>query len=423
MRLLFLNRSYHPDVEATGQLLTELCSDLARRHDVEVIAGRPNFVEAGGAALVQRDRHLGVDVTRVRNVRFTKKSLLGRALGLVSYLVLALGAALLARRPDVIVVETDPPLLGLLGAVLKRWHRCCLVFYLQDLYPEVGLALGKLRPGVVTRLLHWATQVGLRAADRVVVLGHDMREKVLARGVPAEKIDVVPNWADTDLVRPTAGPNPLRAEWGLGDSFVVMYSGNLGLSQNLDPLLAAAANLRGTPVSFVLVGEGAAKAGLQARAAAMGLDNVRFLPYQPKEQLGVSLGAADVHFIPLRRGLAGCIVPSKLYGVLAAGVPYIAAVDAESETAHVTRQFEAGLVIEPDAAPALTSTISWCLGHRPALAEMGRRGRRAAEEWFSRPACVGRFAGVISGLARKERVEEPVAVEPLEPALALRPGR
>ncbi len=396
MRILFLNRSYYPDVEATGQLLTELCGDLARAHDVTVIAGQPNFVAvARGGPFIRREAHQGVTILRARNLRFTKQSMFGRALGLVSYLFFAAWAALTFRRPDAIVVETDPPLLGALGAFLKWWHRCPLVFYLQDLYPEVGLALGKLRPGPLTWLLRQATQAGLRSADRVVVLGEDMRQRVLGRGVPADRIDVVPNWADADLVCPRGADNALRREWGLNGRLAVMYSGNLGLSQNLEPLLEAARELRDEPVDFLLVGEGAAKAGLMARAEELSLSNVRFLPYQPKARLGESLSAPDVHFIPLRRGLAGCIVPSKLYGVLAAGTAYVAAVEPASEVARVTAECGSGLVIEPDSTEQVVGALRWCLANRVAVGEMGRRGRAVAESTFNRRTSVAGFADVL----------------------------
>src|SRR5262249_35865640 len=163
-----------------------------------------------------------------------------------------------------------------------------------------------------------------------------MREHVIRRGIDPKKIVIVPNWIDTRHVRPLSVVSPLRQTWqldGQAAQFVVMYSGNLGLSQSLEQVLNAAKELHTEPVRFVFVGEGAAKVDLQARAAALSLRNVTFLPYQPKEQLSESLGAADLHLIPLRRGLAGCIVPSKLYGILAAGKPYLAAVDADSEVA------------------------------------------------------------------------------------------
>jgi glycosyltransferase involved in cell wall biosynthesis len=396
LRVLVFNRSYYPDVEATGQLLTELCSDLAISRAVHVIAGQPNFVKSKGGGLIEEDCYQGVTITRVRNLRFSKRSMLGRAFGLVTYLVLAFWAGLTARRPHVILVETDPPVLGLLAACLSRWHRCPFIYYLQDLFPEVGLALGRLRPGIITRLLHWATQVGLSGAERVIVLGQDMRGKVISRGIASRKITVVPNWADTELIYPRPRTNPWEGSHCPNGELVVMYSGNLGLSQNLEQLLMAARELRPLPIRFVVVGEGAAKERLMEQARAWNLDNVRFLPYQPKEKLGESLAAADVHFIPLRRGLAGSIVPSKLYGILAAGVPFIAAVDSSSEVARVAKETGAGLVIPPDSAPDLATALRWCTENRSVLPDLGKRGRHAAETQFSRAVCVRQIDQVIS---------------------------
>jgi colanic acid biosynthesis glycosyl transferase WcaI len=398
LRVLVFNRSYYPDVEATGQLLTELCTDLSASRCVHVISGQPNFVAVKGSGVLQEDSHQGVAITRVRNLRFSKKSLLGRAAGLFTYLLLAFWVGLRARRPNVIMVETDPPLLGLLGVVLSRWHRCPLIFYLQDLYPEVGLALGRLRPGIITKFLHWATQIGLRGADRIIVLGEDMRAKVMNRGIPSQKITLVPNWADTELIYPRSRTNPWQELGTQDESLVVMYSGNLGLSQNLEQLLEAARELRDLPIRFLVIGEGAAKSQLENIANSWKLTKVHFLSYQPKEKLGDSLAAADVHFIPLRRGLAGAIVPSKLYGILAAGVPFIAAVDGDSEVARVAAFTGAGVVIPPDSAVDLAASLRWCLENRTSLPAMGRRGRQAAVAQFSRPVCVRLIDQVIAAV-------------------------
>jgi glycosyltransferase involved in cell wall biosynthesis len=338
--------------------------------------------------------------------------------GLLSYLILAFWVGLRSRRPDVIVVETDPPVLGLLGAVLARWHRCPFIYYLQDLYPEVGLALGRLRPGILTRFLHWATQVGLKKADRIIVLGEDMRAKVVSRGIAPEKITLVPNWADTDAIVPRPRTNPWSDE--PHDDLVVMYSGNLGLSQNLEQLLEAARELRDLPLRFVIVGEGAAKATLQALAAAWNLGSVRFFPYQAKDKLGESLAAADVHFVPLRRGLAGAIVPSKLYGILAAGLPFIAAVDADSEVAHVAAETGAGLVIPPDSTADLVASLRWCLANRAILPAMGKRGRTTSEQRFSRTVCVNKIGEIL--IQASKRTAKPAQERPrdatVQPALA-----
>ncbi len=272
------------------------------------------------------------------------------------------------------------------------------MFYLQDLYPEVGIALGRLKPGLLTRLLFWATQVGLKRADRIVVLGEDMRQRVLARGIDPAKITLVPNWVDTIQIRPIQPNETLRRAWELNGEFVVMYSGNLGLSQGLEDVLAAARELRNEPVRFVLVGEGAAREQLMAKAREWGLKNVQFRSYEPKSRLSVSLGTADLHLIPLRRGLAGYIVPSKLYGILAAGKPYVAAVDADSEVARVTRTERTGVVIAPDEAGPLVDAIRWCLRNPRELWEMGQRGRRVAEERFDRAVSVAAFRAMLGGL-------------------------
>ena len=413
--ILVLNRSYWPDVEATGQLLAELCSDLvAHSFDVRVIAGEPNLASSNERFANAGTHDIdGVTVTRVRTKKFHKSSLWSRAVGLLSYFVKAGWKAAWGPRPAAVVVETDPPFLLALGALLKWKHRRPLVCYLQDLHPEVGLALGRFKPGLVTWVLRALTQFGLKRADRVVVLGEDMRQRVAARGVPADRIQVVPNWADTSSIRPGPPSTQLRTEWGVADKFVVMYSGNLGLSQNLHRVLDAAALLKDEPVAFVFVGDGAYKRPLQERVAAEGLSNVKFFPYQPKDRLSESLGAADVHLVTLQAGLAGYIVPSKLYGILAAGRPYIAAVPEEGETAAVTERGRCGLRVAPDDPAALADAVRWCLAHREELPEMGRRGRHLAETEFDRRVSTGKFASVLADLVPSAKL---AVTPPSQPA-------
>lgn len=397
-RVLVLNRSYWPDVEATGQLLTELCEDLSRHYRVTVIAGRPNYSAGSSTGLKSCEWRNGVEIIRVRNRPFRKASIWSRAAGLLSYLLRSGWEAYLQPRPDVIVAESDPPVLGMVGVLLRWWHGCRMVNYLQDLHPEIGLALGRMRPGALATTLRWVTQRGLKGADRVVVLGEDMRRRVLARGVSERAIEVVPNWSDTRALRPGPVDEELRARWGVQNRFVVMYSGNLGLSQNLDQVLIAASLLRDEPVSFVFAGEGASKDRLQARTAELGLANVRFLPYAPKDRLRESLASADLHLVTLQRGLAGYIVPSKLYGILAVGRPYIAAVDADSEVASITTRYRCGVLVPPDAPTQLASAIRDCVHGKHALGDMGRRGRELAEREFDRLRATEKFRSILEAM-------------------------
>jgi colanic acid biosynthesis glycosyl transferase WcaI len=236
----------------------------------------------------------------------------------------------------------------------------------------------------------------------------------LARGMPEAKIAVIPNWADTSLLRPGLPSDALRREWGVGTNLVVAYSGNLGLSQNLDMVLDAAAELRNEMVAFVFIGDGAHKQALESRAKAEGLGNVRFFPYQPKDRLAESLGAADVHLVTLQKGVSGFIVPSKLYGILAVGRPYIAAVDAEGDTAAVTERSRCGLRVDPDSPIQLAKAIRWCLSNRDELIAMGQRGRQVAETEFNRTVCTGKFATIL-------RTVTQLAYQNGQPLLQTRP--
>lgn len=400
MRLLFFNRSFHPDVEATGQLLSELCQDLSRTHEVTVVAGRAYNMERFGSWLpVKEEQWGGVRILRAYNPRLDKRVFVARVLNLLSYFCFSFVAGFFARRPDVVVVETDPPVLGLVALFFARLYRAKFIFYLQDLYPDVGVALVRIKNPVLVKLLEASTRRILFAADEVVVLGEDMRNRVLAKGYPhADRIHVITNWVDTTQVQPCAEPNPFRERHGLNNHFVVMFSGNLGLSQGLERIVDVAAELAGNErIRFVFVGEGAAKADVMAKASALELNNILFLPYQPKEELSASLSAADVHVVPLARGLAGLIVPSKVYGIMAAARPFIAPIEEGSHVAEIVRAHRCGLRVDPESPKQLKTAILWAADHADTLREMGRCGREAAVTSFDRRISVGKFAALIEG--------------------------
>ncbi|HXQ23792.1 MAG TPA: glycosyltransferase family 4 protein [Candidatus Acidoferrales bacterium] len=394
MRLLFLNRSFWPDPEATGQLLTELCVDLSRDHDVTVVAGPSYHVPTEGRGLWQREALGRVAILRTWGMRLPKRRLLGRLLNLGSYYTLAAGAALRVAKPDVVIAETDPPLLGVLGAALQARWRCRFVYYCQDIYPDVAEVTGGVRNRALLSLLARANRLAYRKADLIVVPGRDMRQRLLRKGVPPEKIAVLPNWIDCDAVRPLED-NAFRTQFG--DKFVVMYSGNIGLSQQLDTVLDAARRLRDDArILFVFIGEGARKQWLAEAARRDGLDNVRFFPYQPKAQLAASLGAADLHLVPLQAGVAGCLVPSKIYGVLAAARPFVALMEEEAEVAALAREFGVGFVSPPGDAVALVQIVQSAVAHPTTLKTMGRRARALAEHQYHRPILTRRFADLLN---------------------------
>lgn len=401
-RLLFLNRSYWPDAEATGQLLTELCEDLAERFDVTVVAGQPNW-NAEGAGFQRRgvQCRAGVTIRRVRHTRFAKRSVVGRVLNQLTFFAAATFAALALKRPDIVVVETDPPFLALLGTLARRRFGCPLVVYLQDIYPDVAVALGKLPKGFPTNLLHRWLHGTYRRADQVIVLSQDMRATLRRSGVAEERIAVVPNWADAAHIYPIdPAENHFRQRQQLNGQFVVMYSGNMGLTQRLDQVLLVADSLRNRrDLMFLLIGGGTARPALERQAADLRLPNVRFLDYQPQSELPHSLSAADIHLLPVDPRVVPYLMPSKLYGILAAGAPVLAVAPEACELSQIILRERVGFVVPPGDTAAFAQRIAWCADHREQLAPLSRSARRLAEDSYDRRPTTNRIARLLAELA------------------------
>ena len=398
-RLLFLNRSFWPDVEASGQFLTELCEDLSGEHEITFIAGPSYHVGGVSKRLWTRERFGKVSIIRTWGTRLPKTRLALRLLNLGTYYMLAAIAAMRLERPDIVIAETDPPLLGALGALLKRRSGCRFVYNVRDLYPDIARATGGVKNRALLALLERSNRLAYSWADRIVVIGQDMAERIMDKGVARDRIAVVPDWVDCEQVKPLENNNPLRA--GFGDKFVVMYSGNLGIAQEFETILAAAAHLRDDPrILFVLIGEGARKRQLVERAREMALSNVVFMSYRPKTELAESLGAADVHLIPLSAGTAGCLVPSKVYGILAAARPFVAIMEESAEVARIARENAVGFVSRPGDDAALVRIIREAIGRPAELKLMGQRGRRLAVERYDRKIATRKFARVLADVAQ-----------------------
>ena len=390
MHVAFFNRSFYPDTSATGQLLTELCEGLVTSHGcrVSVVAGVPLLPASGLAAragwgAVQRERYRGIDILRAPGTRLSKRRFVGRFTNYVSYFLSACYAGLRLERPDVVVAQTDPPILGLAAYLAARRFRVPFVMAYKDIFPEVARLLEDFQSETVYRVLQAVNRFLARKADRVVALGETMRRTLIeGKGADPAKSIVIADWADCSEIVPGPKQNDFSRAHGLADKFVVMHSGTLGLSQGLEALVHTAEELRGVgDLEVVFVGEGVKKQALQDDVRARGLENVRFLPFQPKARLGESFASADVFVISLKAGMAGYIVPSKLYGILAAGRPYVAAVEEVSEVAAITRRYDCGLLAEPGKPRDLADKILALHRDRPLAGRLGANARRAALEF------------------------------------------
>lgn len=376
LRVCFFNRSYWPDTGATGQLLTELAEDLVSIHGMEVtvVTGYPLSAEAGAAREVRN----GVRVCHARGTTLRADRFAGRAANYLTYFFSALWLGLRLPRQDVTIALTDPPIIGL--AALAARPRRGMVFLCQDIFPEVASVLEDFQSPAVNALLDRLNRFLLARATRTIALGDTMARRLIeGKGADPARVTVIHNWADTAAIVPSSKQNPFARAHGLDRLFVVLHAGNLGMSQNLETVIEAAVQLRDRrDILLLFIGGGNRQAALEAAVAAHRLDNVRFLPFQPRDQLRWTYASSDLCLVSLKPGLAGYIVPSKLYPILAAGRPYVAAVEAAGEVAELTARHGCGVVVPPGDAAALAGEIRRLSGERAQLDAMGRRARDAA---------------------------------------------
>ena len=395
-RLLVFNHYYSPAVEATGKLLTELCSDLAAADfDVTVVTGTLRNAPAG------RETRDDVEVVRVRSTAFERRRLWLRALNYITYLVQSLRAGLRSERPDIVLAMTDPPVIADVALLVARRFKVPLVVVSQDVFPETAVALGRIRSRAVIYLLRALVRYYLRRADRIVAIGETMRTRLEAKGANGERIHVIPNWVDTSALVPAARDNVWSREHGFDGRFVVMHSGNVGHAQDLDSLVRAATLLRDLDdLAVVIVGGGARYDELVGIARSLAAASVTFLPYQARELLSQSLSAADVHVVGLARGLGGYVVPSRLYGILAVARPVIVAADAETETAQIIERAGCGIVVPPGRPELLADVIRATRDGAYDLEAMGAAGREYVVANADRAIAVGGYRALLRDVGR-----------------------
>ncbi|APZ95920.1 glycosyltransferase family 4 protein [Fuerstiella marisgermanici] len=396
-RVLFINRSYWPDSEATGQLLTSLCEGLSTELDVHVLVGQPN-IPASDAPLNKTEVRHGVTIHRVGHLTFPKRSMVGKAMNFISFVLACHRRIWSLPRPDIVVFETDPFLLPLVASRFARKRDCRLVGYLQDIYPDIAVALGKVRNNWLIRRLRKTLFKIYKSCDRIVVLSEDMKTLIAEGGIDGDRISVIPNWADTNSIRPIPGDNPFRTRNGFDDKFVVMYSGNMGLTQRLEQYVYAAEVLKAdSKIQFVFVGNGANRHSIEQLVSNRQLDNVCFFDYQPLTELSASLGAADLHILPLTAEISRCLMPSKLYGILAAGRPYLTTAPAWTELSKLTVKHQIGFRVDNDAEE-IAETIRFAAGRTAELRQMGKRARKLGQSEFSEQNAIARFLNVVTSL-------------------------
>lgn len=405
MKVVFLNRFFAPDHSATSQILSDVAFSLAAGgRCICVITTRQRY-DAPESRLPSQEMLKSVEVHRVWTSRFGRQALAGRAIDYLTFYSSASWRLFrLARHGDVIVAKTDPPMLSVIAAPIAAIRGAYLVNWLQDIFPEVAEVLG-VGSGRLSRagfsVLRSLRDRSLKSAQTNIVLGDRMAARLQELGVPPSCIHVIPNFADGAGIKPIAyETNNLRREWGLKGKFVVGYSGNLGRAHEYETMLDAIARTEtatadSAPIVWLFIGGGALYDAFRKEVIERGLKSVRFEPYQPRERLSESLSAADVHLVSLRPELEGLVVPSKVYGIMAAGRPTIFIGAKDGEIAQLIEKHDCGLTVQENDSSGLARVVLDLSSRPERLAEMGSNAREAFEKEFDKPIAVERWKSLL----------------------------
>ena len=402
MKILLLNLYYPPDTSATAKMAHTVVDAVSIYHNVTVVCGRPSYdpAERRPWRLYQTEREGLAHIIRAGSTDFPRFEMKKRVLNYLSYVALEIPWALFARC-DAIVAMTDPPFQGIVGAFVAMLKRRPYVYNIRDLYPDMAIGGSIVEPSLFVRIWEKLHRWALRRATRVIVLGEDMRTRIVAKGVDPSRVVIVRDGAEIlppSTPLPALDPEVVRAIRG-NFSFVLVHAGNLGFYGAWNTLVTAARRLASEGAGLVFVGDGAQRAQIQAAAAGAG--NIRFLDFFPAGKIPSVLAAADAHIITVKRGLEGVVVPSKMYGILAAGKPIVAVAPRETDAVSIGVPRGFAVSADPDKPEEVVSAVRQLVFNANKVKAMGEAARAAAPD-YDRVKELQKFVKTIDGIASKK---------------------
>ncbi|HEX2694272.1 MAG TPA: glycosyltransferase family 4 protein [Acidobacteriota bacterium] len=405
MRISIHTMYFLPDFGSAPILINELASDLAAHgHDVEVVTTIPRHRTPEFKGLLFSRRKMNGFLVKRFWTNATPQPV-GRLIAWNIYTAGTILNALTLRKGDILFLRTPPLQLGLTGFLAAKLRGVRVVLNVQDIHPDLSIESGILRNRAAIRFAQGLEKWVYGISDHIVVIGDGFLKNLLEKGVPRDKMTVIPNWVDTDFLKPYPKDNPVSRRFGLHDKFVMMYSGTISISSNraLEYVLEAAVTMKRNPdVVFVIVGEGLKKPELQRRAEELGANNVRFLPFQPYEDLPRLLASGDVLLVPLDKEKSQMSVPSKLYNFLAAGRPVLGLAPPDSEVAALIRGNRCGDVVPPDDIAGIGEAVLRLKGDPDTRREMASNARRYAVDNFARKMIMDRYETLLESVSGVE---------------------
>lgn len=410
-RILLLTLVFPPDSVSTSILLKDLALELkALGHKITVLTTTPHYNTDTEASALQPlrpnwGRLLFKSDFNGSPVYHASVPIKGNRVGtrLLDYIrfhaISTIAGLTLAIEYDVIIAPSPPLTVGLSAWVLGMMHRVPFIYNVQEIYPDIAVSLGVIRNRHIIRIMEWLERFIYARSRIVVVISEWFRRRLLDKGVPAHKLCVISNFVDTDFMRPMDRNNSFSAAHGFDDQFVVLYAGNIGLTQGFETVLSAAKRLAHLiNIRFLVVGDGARRGWLEEELKEENLPNFTLLPYQPRSLVPQVYGVSDICLVPLKGGTAQETFPSKIYTIMAAGRPAIVAADQDSELAWVTEESGCGWAVPPDDDQALAEAIERAYHKRSELKQKGKFGREYVVEHHSRQVIARQYDRVIQDL-------------------------
>lgn len=413
MRILIYSYNYHPEPIGIAPLMTELAEGLVKRgHEVRVITAMPNYPQRSiyqeyrGKFYLTEHKN-GVKIQRSYVWIRPQPNLLDRVLLDASFVVTSFFQALNGWQPDVILL-TVPSLPVCVPAAILGWlHACPVVLNLQDILPEAAIHTGLLKNKPLIRIFTALEKFAYRTANKISVIADGFTENLLNKGVPASKIVQIPNWVDINFIRPLPKENNyFRDAHQLADKFVVLYSGNIALTQGLETVVKAASKLLHIPdITFVIVGEPNGLERLQQQCQACGADNVLLLPFAPREKLPEMLAAADVGLVVQKQNVISFNMPSKIQVLLASGRAIAASVPANGTAAKAVQKSGGGIIVPPEDPDALAAAILDLYKHPDKVATLGCKSRQYAVEQYAFEQALNQYEALFESVISRTKVE------------------
>jgi colanic acid biosynthesis glycosyl transferase WcaI len=420
VRVHIIGINYWPEQTGIAVFSTGRAEYLAAKgHQVTMCTAVPYYpqwrvLEEYRGRGFRRESRAGVDIHRCPLYVPRRVTTVRRMLHEASFVVAAFLRSLCAPRPDVVVVVSPPLGLAVAAVLLSLWWRVPYLFDVEDLQPDTAVDLGMVRPGLFTRILYAVERLAYRHAAAVSTLTESMRERIIEKGVSPATVQRLGLWVDPELLtldvqQPDA---ELRRELGVGDAFLVLHIGNMGVKQGLDVVIEAARSApEDAEIRYVLVGDGAVRAALEARSRDLGLSNFSIVPLMPRDRFLRLLATADVCLVTQQRSVADVVFPSKVLTLLASGKPVVAAVSPESAVARAITAAGAGIVVEPENPAALRDAIERLRDDLEMRRRMGARGREYSRRQWDRESTLQRLESTLERLALSSATAEPVRAD------------